>query len=86
MKIIGEIINGTRKSVATAIAEKNAGFIVSLARSQVENGADFLDFNAGSTPDREAEDLMQNGLELFAQRRRGRVGSWPSGVPRRLIL
>lgn len=58
MKIIGEKINGTRKSVATAIAEKNEDFIISLAQSQVESGADYLDLNAGSTPDRETEDLV----------------------------
>lgn len=58
MKIIGEKINGSRKSVALAIAEKDAEFFVSLAHSQVKSGADFLDINAGSTPDRETEDLV----------------------------
>lgn len=58
MQIIGEKINGTRKSVALAITEKNKELIVSLAQSQVESGALFLDVNAGSTPDRESEDLV----------------------------
>lgn len=58
MKIIGEKINGTRKSVGLAISEKNTDVIVALAKAQVESGADFLDLNAGSTPDRETEDLV----------------------------
>jgi 5-methyltetrahydrofolate corrinoid/iron sulfur protein methyltransferase len=57
MKIIGEKINGTRKRVAAAIAERDAGFIRELARQQAEQGADWLDLNAGTHPDREAEDL-----------------------------
>lgn len=58
MQIIGEKINGTRKSVAQAIAERNEAFIVSLATSQVDAGAHFLDVNAGSTADSETEDLV----------------------------
>lgn len=58
MKIIGEKINGTRKSVARAIGNRDKDFIVSLAKSQVEAGAAVLDVNAGSTPDRETEDLV----------------------------
>jgi cobalamin-dependent methionine synthase I len=58
IRIIGEKINGTRKSVAQAITEKNASFIVDLARAQAEAGAGLLDVNAGTTPDREADDLV----------------------------
>ena len=58
MKVIGEKINGTRKSVARAIADRDGEFIVSLAQSQVEAGAALLDVNAGSTPDRETDDLI----------------------------
>jgi len=58
MKIIGEKINGTRKSVARAITERDTRFIISLAQSQVDAGADYLDINAGSTPDRETKDLV----------------------------
>lgn len=57
MKIIGEKINGTRKAVAKAIAERDAGFIQNLAKKQAEAGAHWLDINAGTLPDREAEDL-----------------------------
>lgn len=38
MKIIGEKINGTRKAVAKAIAERDVEFIQNLAKRQVEAG------------------------------------------------
>ena len=58
MKIIGEKINGTRKTVAAAIASRDATFIQNLARKQVEGGAHWLDVNAGTPPDREVDDLL----------------------------
>ncbi|MBI5031677.1 MAG: methyltetrahydrofolate cobalamin methyltransferase [Chloroflexi bacterium] len=58
MKIIGEKINGTRKLVAKAIAERDVAFIQNLAKKQVEGGASWLDVNAGTHPDREADDLV----------------------------
>ncbi len=57
MKIIAEKINGTRKLVGKAIAERDAAFIQNLAKKQVEAGAHWLDVNAGTHPDREAADL-----------------------------
>ena len=57
MKIIGEKINGTRKAVAKAIAERDVQFIQNLAKRQVEGGAHWLDINAGTLPDREVDDL-----------------------------
>lgn len=58
MKIIGEKINGTRKRVAQAIAERDAKTICDLALKQTENGAAWLDINAGTHPSQEAEDLL----------------------------
>jgi 5-methyltetrahydrofolate corrinoid/iron sulfur protein methyltransferase len=58
MKIIGEKINGTRKLVGKAIAERDALFIQNLAKKQVDGGAAWLDINAGTHPDREADDLV----------------------------
>lgn len=58
MKIIGEKINGTRKRVARAIAERDADFIKDLARKQTESGSTWLDVNAGTRPDKEPEDLI----------------------------
>ena len=58
MKIIGEKINGTRKRVAQAIAERDAEFIKDLAKKQCEAGAAWLDVNAGTHPDKEPDDLI----------------------------
>jgi len=58
MKIIGEKINGTRKRVAQAIAERDAEFIKDVARKQAEAGSTWLDVNAGTHPDKEPGDLI----------------------------
>jgi 5-methyltetrahydrofolate corrinoid/iron sulfur protein methyltransferase len=58
MKIIGEKINGTRKMVGKAIAERDALTIQNLAIKQVEGGAQWLDINAGTPPEREPDDLV----------------------------
>jgi 5-methyltetrahydrofolate corrinoid/iron sulfur protein methyltransferase len=58
LKIIGEKINGTRKRVQQAIVERDAAFIQDLARKQAEAGADWLDANAGTAPQREPDDLI----------------------------
>jgi 5-methyltetrahydrofolate--homocysteine methyltransferase len=57
MEIIGEKINGTRKKVAQAIAQRNGDIIRDLALRQAEAGADWLDLNAGTHPRQELEDL-----------------------------
>lgn len=57
MKIIGEKINGTLKSIRKAIEERDAAFIQDLAQRQVDAGAHWLDVNAGTHPDREPENL-----------------------------
>jgi 5-methyltetrahydrofolate--homocysteine methyltransferase len=58
MEIIGEKINGTRKHVAQAIAERDAGFIRDLACRQAEAGSAWLDVNAGTPPQQEPGDLV----------------------------
>jgi cobalamin-dependent methionine synthase I len=58
MKIIGEKINGTRKRVAKAIAERDADYIQDLAAKQTKAGADWLDVNAGTHPSHEPDDLV----------------------------
>jgi 5-methyltetrahydrofolate--homocysteine methyltransferase len=57
MIIIGELINGTRKAVKQAIADKDADFITSLAVKQSEAGASFIDCNPGTTGDAEITDI-----------------------------
>lgn len=58
MKIIGEKINGTRKRVARAIAERDIDFIKRLAVRQADAGSTWLDINAGTHPDQEPEDFI----------------------------
>jgi len=57
MQIIGEKINGSRKRVGIAIANRDESLIKHLTKEQVEAGVDLLDINAGTTPDREPDDL-----------------------------
>jgi 5-methyltetrahydrofolate corrinoid/iron sulfur protein methyltransferase len=56
--LIGEKINGTRKSVQKAILERDASAICMLVKEQAEAGADYLDVNAGTGPEREQEDML----------------------------
>lgn len=58
MLIIGEKINGTRQSINRAIIERDIIYIQDLAKRQTECGADILDLNAGTSVDREPEDLI----------------------------
>lgn len=58
MRIIGEKINGTRKGVSKAIAERDADYIKDLAVKQTEAGAVWLDVNAGTHPNQEPDDLV----------------------------
>ncbi len=55
MLIIGEKINSSIKSVATAIETKDKDFVQKLAVEQVTVGADMLDVNAGIFVDTEVE-------------------------------
>ena len=57
MIIIGELINGTRKTPKQAIADKNADIIADLARRQAEAGAAFIDVNPGTTGGAEVSDM-----------------------------
>jgi len=55
--IIAERLNATRPRVARALADHDEGLIAGEAVRQAEAGADFVDVNAGSTPDLEVENL-----------------------------
>jgi len=57
MIVIGERINATRKRIARAMAERDAGRIARETRKQQAAGANFIDVNAGSDPAREVENL-----------------------------
>jgi 5-methyltetrahydrofolate--homocysteine methyltransferase len=56
-EIIAEKINGTRKTVGAAILDRNAALVQDLAIRQAAAGATWIDVNAGTSPDREADDL-----------------------------
>jgi len=57
MIIVGEKINTSRKSIALAVERKDQRFIQSVARSQAEAGAQYIDVNAGTFLDKEIEYL-----------------------------
>lgn len=58
MKVIGEKINGTRKKVKEAVLGRDVAFIQKLALDQAGAGATWIDVNAGTPVEREAEDLI----------------------------
>ena len=57
MLIIGEMINASRKAVGEHIENQDAEAIRKLARDQYENGADYIDANAGIFVGKEPEYL-----------------------------
>ncbi|MDP6044990.1 MAG: dihydropteroate synthase, partial [Phycisphaerae bacterium] len=58
MIIIGEKINATRKTIATALDQRDEQFIIDTAVSQADAGADYIDLNGGDPrPGREAENM-----------------------------
>jgi len=58
MIIIAEKINGTRKAVKEAVMARDTAFITKLTLEQAEAGAHYIDINAGTSPDRETEDML----------------------------
>ena len=58
MITIAEKINGTRPEVKAAIMARDQAYIEALVREQAEAGADYIDANAGTSPDRETEDML----------------------------
>lgn len=55
MVVIGELINGTRKSIAQAIQKKDREFIKKIAQKQITAGANYIDLNAGTGKGQEKE-------------------------------
>jgi cobalamin-dependent methionine synthase I len=56
--IVGEKINTSRKSIEEAVKNRDASFIISIAREQIEAGAHYIDVNAGTFLDKEADCLI----------------------------
>ena len=57
MLIIGELINASRKRIATAIEQIDTANIQKIATEQYENGAHYIDVNAGAFVDKEVDYL-----------------------------
>ncbi len=58
MLIIGEKINATRKAVKAAIEQRDEAYIIELATTQAEAGADYIDINGGDPrPGAEVENM-----------------------------
>jgi cobalamin-dependent methionine synthase I len=57
MLIIGELINASRKVISAAIENQDKLAIQNVASDQFENGADYIDVNAGIFVDKEADHL-----------------------------
>ena len=57
MLVVGELINASRKVIATAIDNQNAATIKKIAADQCSAGANYIDVNAGVFVDEETEYL-----------------------------
>lgn len=57
MLIVGELINASRKAIGAAIKDKDKTTIQKVATDQYENGADYIDVNAGIFVGEEADYL-----------------------------
>ena len=57
MIIVGEKINTSRKRIAEAVEKRDADAITEVAREQAEAGANYIDVNAGTFLEQEADCL-----------------------------
>jgi cobalamin-dependent methionine synthase I len=57
MIIVGENINASNRSMAAAIAQRDADFLQDIVLREVKAGADFIDVNAGKAYDSDAEQI-----------------------------
>jgi len=57
MIVVGEKINTSNRRIARAVVERDAAFIAAVAREQAEAGADYIDVNAGTFTEEEAQSL-----------------------------
>jgi len=83
LMIIGERLNASRKPVKAALAERNADFFRNEVRCQLEAGADFIDLNAGRSPETELEDmnwLLDTVLPSFPKARFSIDSATPSVI------
>ena len=57
MLLVGELINASRKAIASAIEKQDRDFVQQIATDQFENGAAYIDVNAGVFVGKETEYL-----------------------------
>jgi 5-methyltetrahydrofolate corrinoid/iron sulfur protein methyltransferase len=57
MIVVGENINASNRSMAAAIAQRDAGFLQDTVLKEVKAGADFIDVNAGKTYESETDQI-----------------------------
>jgi 5-methyltetrahydrofolate--homocysteine methyltransferase len=68
--IVGELINSSRKTIATAIEAKDKAYLQDLARRQADAGANVIDVNCGTSFATEAVlmawlvDVVQDAVDL----------------------
>lgn len=55
MLIIGETINTSKEEIKLAVENRDAAFIVDLAKRQIDAGAEYLDINCGTMVHKEPE-------------------------------
>jgi 5-methyltetrahydrofolate--homocysteine methyltransferase len=55
--IVGELINASRQAIAKMIEDRDVDAVVRIAKDQLENGAAYLDVNAGIFMEKETEYL-----------------------------
>ena len=58
MIVVGEVINTTSKSVEAAVKSRNTDAIRDMARAQAAAGADYIDLNAGTLGENEADGVV----------------------------
>ena len=57
MIVVGEKINTSNRRIAQAVMERDAAFIAAVAQKEAEAGADYIDVNAGTLMEEEAQSL-----------------------------
>ncbi len=70
MIIVGELINTSRNAIEQAVKKGDSAFIQSIAIQQAEAGADYIDVNAGTFVEKEADllawlvETVQTAIDL----------------------
>jgi 5-methyltetrahydrofolate--homocysteine methyltransferase len=81
MIVVGELINASRKAIKQAIESEDKAELQRIAKAQRENGADYIDVNAGVFEGREPE-LLAWLVELVQEATDGAPCSLDSPDPK----